>query len=361
MDIVIAQTAAVIAAGSQGRVHARAWARATGVDLIAVADPTEQLAAELAEEHGARAFGDAEAMLAELRPEFVSVCTPPAVRLEVVRAAIAAGVRAIHVEKPMATSYADAKTMVADAEAAGVQLTVNLQRRFEPVYRHTVQRIREGAIGEIVSIEGYCPNLGDWGSHIVDLILFVLDDAKPHWVIGQIDVSVNRYVYGVFSETSSLTQIRWPSGVGAVVVTGREPQSPVLNLSNNVGLIVQGTTGRITTRGAQCTVQRFGAGDEIFPTPYATDAATWDHGIDPAIFAATDAAIGDVVDAYTTGREPALTARRALAGAEIIFATYESSRSRRRVLLPLDPADNALADGLTRGFWEPTGEQRSTY
>ena len=48
-------------------------------------------------------------------------------------------------------------------------------------------------------------------------------------------------------------------------------------------------------------------------------------------------------------------------GAEIIFATYESSRSRRRVVLPLDTRDNALLTGLAQGFWQPAGEQRSTY
>jgi hypothetical protein len=48
-------------------------------------------------------------------------------------------------------------------------------------------------------------------------------------------------------------------------------------------------------------------------------------------------------------------------GAEVIFATYESSRSRRRVPMPLHPVDHALLSGLAQGFWRPTGEQRSTY
>ncbi|GAB3597746.1 Gfo/Idh/MocA family protein [Microbacterium tumbae] len=355
------RTAAVIAAGSQGRVHARAWAGTADVRLVAIADPVAEAAEELAAEHGATAYHDVATMLERERPELVSVCTPPGVRLEAVRQAIAAGARAIHVEKPIATSYQDARTMVEEAEAAGVQLTVNLQRRFEPVHRHARRRIDEGAIGDIVTIEGYCPNLGDWGSHILDLILFYLSDAPPSWVIGQIDVTLNRYVYGAFAETSSLTQVAWPSGIRAVVATGREPQTPVLNLANNTGLIVQGTAGRIESRGARCVVQRFGAETEIFPSPYASDPSTWERGIDPAIFAATADAIADVVDALDSDRAPELTARRGLAGAELIFATYESSRSRRRVDLPLEPTDNALLDGLSQGFWSPVGELRSTY
>jgi len=188
----------------------------------------------------------------------------------------------------------------AAAREAGVQLTVNLQRRFEPVHRFAREQIDAGAIGAVVSLEGYCPNLPDWGSHVVDLILFYQADRRPAWVIGQVDVTVNRYVYGAFAETSSLTQIRWDDGVGAVIVTGREPQTPVLNLENNLGLLVQGTAGRLDARGARCVVHRF-------------------------------------------------------------FATYESSRSRRRVPLPLHPHDNALLSGLSQGFWRPAGEQRSTY
>ncbi|WP_248152887.1 Gfo/Idh/MocA family protein [Microbacterium aoyamense] len=356
------RTAAVIAAGSQGRVHARGWSSVAGVRLAAIADPIAGAAAELAGEYdGVAAYDDATAMLQELRPEFVSVCTPPSVRLDVVRAAIAAGARAIHAEKPIATSYGDALAMVAEAQDAGVQLTFNLQRRFEPVHRFARSRIVEGAIGDIVSIEGYCPNLPDWGTHIFDLILFYLGDEAPEWVIGQVDVTVNRFVYGAFAETSSLTQVKWPSNINAVVMTGREPQTPVLNLANNTGLIVQGTSGRIESRGSRCLVQRFGADDELFPTPHSTDASTWERGIDPAIFAATAEAIADLVDALDTGREPVLSARRGLAGAELIFATYESSRSRRRVILPLDLTDNPLLDGLAQGFWAPTGEQRSTY
>jgi predicted dehydrogenase len=291
----------------------------------------------------------------------VSICTPPAFHLDAVTAAVQAGVRAIHCEKPMALSYGDAIRMQALADDAGVQLTVNLQRRFEPVHRFARERLAAGAIGDLVSIEGYCPNLLDWGSHILDLILFYRGDAAAEWVIGQIDVSTNRYVYGAFVETSSITQVAWPDGVRATVSTGREPATPILNLENGLGLIIQGSRGRIVVRGSECLVHRFGADDIRFASPYASDPATWDHGIDPAIFACTAAAVTDLVDSLDTGNEPELSGRKGLAGAELIFATYESSRSRRRVTLPLDRHDNALLAGLEQQMWSPTGELRSTY
>lgn len=354
--------AAVIAAGGQGRVHAAGYVADERVTLAAVADVNRETAASLAAEFGVGGvYTDYRDMLASERPDIVSVCTPPAYHLDAVTAAVEAGARAIHCEKPIALSYDDVLRMQTITAEAGVQFTVNLQRRFEPVHRFAREQLAAGEVGELVSIEGYCPNLPDWGSHILDLILFYREDAPVEWVFGQIDVSTNRYVYGAFVETSSITQLSWPDGVRATVSTGREPATPVLNLENNLGLIVQGTRGRIVVRGSEALVHRFGASDVRFASPYATDPAGWDHGIDPAIFACTAAAVSDLVDGLETGREPELSGRRGLAGSELIFATYESSRSRRRVPLPLDHHDNALLTGLEQGMWSPVGELRSTY
>jgi predicted dehydrogenase len=354
--------AAVIAAGGQGRVHAAGYLADDRVSLVAVADVNRDTAAALAGDFGIDAvFTDYRELLQTVRPDIVSICTPPAFHLDAVTAAVEAGVRAIHCEKPIALTYADALQLQAVADAAGVQLTVNLQRRFEPVHRFAREQLAAGTIGDLVSIEGYCPNLLDWGSHILDLILFYRGDAAVEWVIGQIDVTTNRYVYGAFVETSSITQLAWPDGVRATVSTGREPATPILNLENDLGLILQGTRGRIVVRGSEALVHRFGSNDIRFASPYDTDPANWDHGIDPAIFACTAAAVADLVDGLETGREPELSGRRGLAGAELIFATYESSRSRRRVTLPLDRHDNALLSGLAQGMWSPVGELRSTY
>lgn len=357
-------TAAVIGAGSQGRVHALGYRGLASVRLLALADPAEATAAALAAETGVPAHGtyrDHREMLAAVRPEIVSICTPPASHLEIVRDAVAAGARAIHCEKPVAMSYGDALETAALAAEAGVQLTFNLQRRFDPVQRHGRELLAAGEIGDVVTIEGYCPNLFDWGTHILDLVLFHRGDAPASWVMGQIDVSVNRYVYDAFVETASLTQIGWDDGVRALVATGRPPHTPTLNLQNELGLIVQGTRGRMDLRGPRCLVRRFGKPDLVFDSPFETDPRTWDRGVDPAITASTAAALRDLVESHTEGRTPVLTAEHALRGAELLFATYESSRSRRRVALPLDRHDNALLSGLAEGLWNPVGELRSTY
>jgi UDP-N-acetylglucosamine 3-dehydrogenase len=52
----------------------------------------------------------------------------------------------------------------------------------------------------------------------------------------------------------------------------------------------------------------------------------------------------DLIDALKAGREPELAGRRALRATELIFATYESSRRRGRVDLPLAIEDSPLLD-----------------
>lgn len=354
-------TAAVVAAGSQGRVHAQGYARDPRVQLVAVADTQSAAADQVAADFDATPYADYVDMLERERPDIVSICTPPAAHLEVARAAVAAGARAIHCEKPVALSFGDVVEMQRLADEAGVQLSFNLQRRFEPVHRFAREQIAVGAIGELVSIEAYCPNLFDWGTHVIDLMFFYRGDMPAEWVVGQIDVSVNRYVYNAFAETSSLTQLKWADGVNGLVITGREPSTPVLNVQTNLGLLVQGTEGRIDSRGPRCVVSRFGAEELVFDSPFDTDPSHWDRHVDPAIVTCTAAAIADAIDCLGTGATPVCGARHGVAASEVIFATYASSSARARVGLPLQRTDNALTSGLEAGFWHPAGELRSTY
>lgn len=57
--------------------------------------------------------------------------------------------------------------------------------------------------------------------------------------------------------------------------------------------------------------------------------------------------IQDALDALAKGREPELAGRRALRATELIFGTWESSRRRARIELPLDIEDSPLITRLT--------------
>ena len=60
----------------------------------------------------------------------------------------------------------------------------------------------------------------------------------------------------------------------------------------------------------------------------------------------------DLIDALKTGREPELAGRRALQATEVIFASYESSRRRGRVDLPMAITDHPMVAMVEAGVME---------
>lgn len=336
--------AAVLGCGGRGRAHAAGYAASDEAELVACADPVPENARELAERYGAPAvYADYRELLREGQPEVVSICTWTGLHREMVEAAVAAGVKAIHCEKPMASTWGDSRAMHDLCEQAGVVMTFCHQRRFAPEFRRARDLVREGALGELVRIEGYCPNLFDWGTHWFDMFHFFNEERPAAWVMGQIDVSIQRQVFGVPVETAGLSHVAWDDGVSGLLVTARDPAIPRLNrLVERVGMVVYGTEGRIevaVSDGPRLRLRRFGQEDEIPELPSSQDA--------------TVLSVLDLLECLKTGREPELSSRRALRATELIFATYESSRRRGRVALPLEIEDSPLLAGLEQGFWQP--------
>ncbi len=337
--------AAVLGCGGRGRSHAAGYAAAPNATLVACADPAAENARALAEKYGGpRVYADYRVLLEKERPEVVSICTWPHLHREMVEAAIAAGVKAIHCEKPMAPTFGDARAMHVAGERAGVVMTFCHQRRFAPAFRQAREFIRAGALGELAQMEGYCSNLFDWGTHWFDMFHFFNEERPAAWVMGQIDVSVSRQVFGVPVETSGFSHIAWTNGVRGLLVTGHPPETPSLGkLVEREGMVIYGTEGRLEVsvlNGPRLRLRRFGGKpDETPELPKAEEA--------------TVLSVLDLLDCLESGQEPELSSRKALRATELIFATYESSRRRGRVPLPLEIDDSPLLAGLEQGFWQP--------
>ena len=65
----------------------------------------------------------------------------------------------------------------------------------------------------------------------------------------------------------------------------------------------------------------------------------------------TTCSVLDLIDCLKSGEEPRLSVRKALQATELIFATYESARIRKRVDLPLGPGDNAFHAMVEEGVY----------
>jgi predicted dehydrogenase len=128
--------------------------------------------------------------------DVVDICTPPGTHSEIARAAAAAG-KAVLCEKPLATSYADARAAWVAVAEAGVRNAVGFNYRRLPAVALMHRMIADGAIGEVrlwrgswLSDEFTDPDTAfDWrfdramgGTTIADLGAHLLDMAI--WMVG---------------------------------------------------------------------------------------------------------------------------------------------------------------------------------
>ena len=86
--------------------------------------------------------------------DVVLLCTPPGHRPEQFEAAVNAG-KHIFTEKPIATDPVGARRFIAavkKAEASKLTVVAGLQRRSQKEYIETVQKIRDGAVGDVLEL-----------------------------------------------------------------------------------------------------------------------------------------------------------------------------------------------------------------
>jgi len=129
---------AVIGVGRMGRYHARAYSRLPGVQLAAVADTERERAQLAADEFRCTACGSAEELL-ERFPDVaaVTVAVPTAAHLASAEPFLRRGIACL-VEKPLALTAGQARTLAEMAQGHGAVLQVGHTERFNPVVQAVV-------------------------------------------------------------------------------------------------------------------------------------------------------------------------------------------------------------------------------
>jgi predicted dehydrogenase len=316
--------------------HAHGYAEAGTCDLVAVADIRRENAEAFAQRWNPRArlYADHGEMLAAEQPEIVSICTWPHLHAPMVLDCVGAGVRAIHCEKPMAPTWGEAKQMHRAAVSKGVQLTFNHQRRFLDSFRTARRLLQEGEVGALLRLEGSCPNMMDWGTHWLDMFCFFNEEMPAEWVLGQIDVRGESRVFGLLHESQAICQVMYRNGVRGLLFTGAGADADI-----GCALRLIASEGLIELHNRQPHLRLLtGSGLR------AVETAEGLHGA-----VAVDRAVADLVRCLETGEEPELSSHRAIRSTEVIFATYESSRRRARIDLPLASEDSALLSMIEAG------------
>jgi predicted dehydrogenase len=194
---------ALIGAGGISRAHVAAAKASNGrVRIAAVVDMSEVARKAVAESTGARSYASADEFFAEQAKgksvDAVMICTPPSVRLPIVRQAIACGLH-VFVEKPIASNTKDAQALV-ELAAANPKLVcaVGYCHRFTPAINEMKKRIDSGSLGNMLRFENtfacWFPAMKekwfsdpavsgggsfiDTGCHSLDLYQYLLGNAK---------------------------------------------------------------------------------------------------------------------------------------------------------------------------------------
>jgi predicted dehydrogenase len=165
--------------------HAGAYVRTLGVELVALADIDKKRLQRYGEKFGVPGrYTDYIKMLKTEQLDIVSICTWNNTHLDIVRAAVKHGVKAIFCEKPTADSLSAADEMIRLCTERNVLLMIDHQRRFDPFQKEIVAVIQNGKLGQIQQVTCYyTAGVANTGSHLFDLLRFYLGEVT--WVRGR--------------------------------------------------------------------------------------------------------------------------------------------------------------------------------
>ena len=209
----------VVGLGYWGPNLARNFAAIAGCELRWLCDRDEQAREKLlAAFPGARATGELEDLLGDEELDAVVLATPVPSHAELAIRAVRAG-KHCFVEKPLATSAADAEQAVAAAAEAGRVLMVGHLLEYHPAVGRLKQLIDEDGLGSLYYLYGNRLNLGKlradenalWslGAHDVSVALHLIDE-EPEECIAHGASYVREGVQDVV-----FCFLRFPSGVSA--------------------------------------------------------------------------------------------------------------------------------------------------
>ncbi len=202
--------AAVVGVGYLGRFHAQKYAAIDGVELVAVADPGEAARHAVARETGSEAVADWRSLLG--RVDLVSIATPTPFHHAVARAFLESGAHVL-VEKPVTTTVAEARELIAVAHAHGRVLQVGHLERFNPAVLAL-----EGLLTRPRFLESHrlapFKTRGTDVSVVLDLMIHDIDLVQH--LVGQPLVEVSAVGAQVFSDDIDIANARLTFADGCV-------------------------------------------------------------------------------------------------------------------------------------------------
>ncbi|MCC6704376.1 MAG: Gfo/Idh/MocA family oxidoreductase [Thermomicrobiales bacterium] len=306
--------------------HAQAYIEAPGYELVGFAGRSSEKTEAFQQRWGVPGYADAAQMLAELKPDVVSITTQSAEKAELTILAAESGAKAIIVEKAMATSMAEADAMIAAADRAGALLIVNHPNRFSPMNRAGKALLDAGEIGEFGTVSAFSRGgMIHVGTHSFDAMRYFGGDI--------VEVSAWGPVEAEWSDRSADGWVRFASGKTGFF-SHNHNASPSYEVRGKDGLI------SLSAVAGESWIMRTHLLDEIRAYPHVGTRepieVTQDISTTRRLFDEVRAALLDGGPVISSGRDGA-------AALEAGIAALISAKSGQRVALPLVGEDRNVS------------------
>jgi UDP-N-acetyl-2-amino-2-deoxyglucuronate dehydrogenase len=343
----------LIGTGAIAAKHAQAYAN-IGYPIVACTDRTSERGQRFADFVGAQFVATPEELCRRDDVDYVDVCTFPAYRLQAVELCAQSG-KHVLVQKPMTIDLVTARRMIEIAHAAGIQLGVVSQHRFDDSILFLKRALEAGRLGRILQADAYVkwhrsdayyarPIKGSWAVegggaligqaiHQVDLLLHLMGPVKEvagMWRLGA--------AHSIESEDVASALLGYTSGATGVIQasTAFWPGYPER-------LEIHGTSGTAIVTGDQLTawdVQN-DAGD---PAPVAAKGQS--GAADPMAISLTpfERQFEDFGEACRTGRRPACSGTDGFRALQLVLGVYQACKEGRVVAIEPEvfPADRRV-------------------
>ncbi|AVT78056.1 oxidoreductase [Rhodopseudomonas palustris] len=208
----------VIGAGVMGTNHGRVLGGLPGVTLVGIVDPMPEHRDRAIELIGCKTFATLDELLLA-GVDAVTIAAPTHLHHEVALTCIGRGIHVL-VEKPIASTVAEGREIVAAAEKAGVTLMVGHVERFNPAVAAIKQAIRDEDILSIgiTRVGPFPPRMSNVGV-VIDLAVHDIDLIR--WFTDSEITEVQPQLSSAIAEREdiALLQFRTASGVLAHINT----------------------------------------------------------------------------------------------------------------------------------------------
>ena len=330
----------LVGTGAIAHKHGDSY-REIGYELVACSNRGRAKGEEFAAKYGCAFVPGVRDLCARPDIDYVDVCTFPDSHVQVCRWAAENG-KHVLLQKPMALTLEECRTMIALCREAGVGLGVVSQHRFDECAVFLKTALEAGRLGRLLQLDGYVkwhrpqayydrPGKGTWavegggalinqGIHTADVMQYLAGPVRrvfAHWQLGA--------THAMEAEDLINAVLVYETGAGGVLqaATSTWPGYPE----------------RIEIHGSKGTAVI--TGDQL--TAWDVDG---DSGDDAPLSAGVDSGAADPMaisienlksqflefgEAVSHGREPLVSGSEGLAALRLVLGVYQSARERAPV------------------------------